>query len=212
MQVAVGGVPAETFASTDALRPLKDFDARIAFLRAPAAEGRPRVRQLHHALVRRLRHRLEERVLGRSGAGRFVVENRAVPGGFKELGVADVPSLCWFRKEITLPETLPQGSARIYLGNVDKMDTVYVNGQQVGSSSWVENPRVYFARGLKPGQERDGHPLVQRQAQRWIHQPRRHASHWCWATARRSRWPASGRARWRWTAIRRNCCRPDTKA
>ena len=31
------------------------------------------------------------------------------------------------------------------------MDTVYINGQQVGSSSWVENPRVYFARGLKPG-------------------------------------------------------------
>ena len=34
---------------------------------------------------------------------------------------------------------------------VSKMDTVYVNGRQVGSSSWVENPRVYGAIGLKPG-------------------------------------------------------------
>jgi sialate O-acetylesterase len=31
------------------------------------------------------------------------------------------------------------------------MDTVYVNGQQIGASSWVENPRNYGARGLKPG-------------------------------------------------------------
>src|SRR5271165_7077974 len=52
---------------------------------------------------------------------------------------------------VTLRDPLPQGGARIYLGNVDKMDTVFVNGRQVGSSSWVENPRVYFARGLKPG-------------------------------------------------------------
>jgi sialate O-acetylesterase len=31
------------------------------------------------------------------------------------------------------------------------MDTVYVNGQQIGASSWVENPRNYPARSLKPG-------------------------------------------------------------
>ena len=75
-----------------------------------------------------------------------------IPGDFKELGVAGVPSLCWLRKEITLPETLPQGIARLYLGSVEKMDTTYINGRQVGASSWVENPRVYFAGGaLKPG-------------------------------------------------------------
>jgi sialate O-acetylesterase len=33
------------------------------------------------------------------------------------------------------------------------MDTTYINGHQVGASSWVENPRTYFARDgfLKPG-------------------------------------------------------------
>jgi len=52
-----------------------------------------------------------------------------------------------------LPETLPQGTARVYLGNVEKMDTTYVNGRQVGASSWVENPRVYLVPNgvLKPG-------------------------------------------------------------
>ena len=75
-----------------------------------------------------------------------------VPGGFTELGVADVPSLGWLRKEITLPDRCRTGTARSYWAQVEKMDTTYVNGQQVGASSWVENPRVYFARRvLKPG-------------------------------------------------------------
>ena len=39
MQVAVGGVPAETFASVDALRPLEDFDDRIAFFERLRQKG-----------------------------------------------------------------------------------------------------------------------------------------------------------------------------
>ena len=67
-----------------------------------------------------------------------------VAGDFKELGIAD-QSLIWLRKAVMLPDPLPQGTARISLGSVDKMDTVYINGRQVGASSWVENPRNYFA-------------------------------------------------------------------
>jgi sialate O-acetylesterase len=66
-----------------------------------------------------------------------------LPGGFQELGMADVPSVCWFRKEIILPDPLPADPATIQLGVVEKMDTTYVNGHWVGASAWVENPRVY---------------------------------------------------------------------
>ena len=147
VQVAVGGVPAETFTSIDALRPLKDFDERIAFFERQRQKGG---REYGNYIM----HWYDDYDIGSKNGSwadpafdDSAWKTVPIPGGFKELGVADVPSLCWFRKEITLP----QGAARIYLGNVDKMDTVYVNGQQVGSSSWVENPRVYFARGLKPG-------------------------------------------------------------
>ncbi len=76
-----------------------------------------------------------------------------IPGAFSDLGVADVPSVCWFRRQIDLPDPLPEGNASIYLGSVEKMDTTYINGHWVGASSWVENPRVYaIADGiLKPG-------------------------------------------------------------
>ena len=76
-----------------------------------------------------------------------------IPGGFAELGVADVPGICWFRKEFTLPDPLPAGRATLCLGSIEKMDTTYVNGQWVGASSWVENPRKYAIKDgvLKPG-------------------------------------------------------------
>jgi sialate O-acetylesterase len=42
----------------------------------------------------------------------------------------------------------------ILLGIIEKMDTVYINGREVGGSAWVENPRAYFIPPgvLKPGQ------------------------------------------------------------
>jgi sialate O-acetylesterase len=77
--------------------------------------------------------------------------------GFKELGVPDAPAVCWFRKEIMLPDPLPAGPANIRLGVVEKMDTTYINGQWVGASAWVENPRFYF---LKPGVLKAGKNLL----------------------------------------------------
>ena len=151
VQVAVGGVPAETFTSVDALRPLKDFDERIAFFERQREKGG---REYGNYIM----HWYDDYDIGSKngswadpGLDDSSWKTVTIPGGFKELSVADVPSLCWFRKEITISDAAAQGAARVYLGNVDKMDTVYVNGQQIGSSSWVENPRVYFARGLKPG-------------------------------------------------------------
>jgi sialate O-acetylesterase len=76
-----------------------------------------------------------------------------LPGGFQDLGAADVPEVCWFRKEIALPDPLPPGQATIFLGSIDKMDTTCLNGRWVGASSWVENPRAYGIGDdvLKPG-------------------------------------------------------------
>ena len=153
VQEAVGGVPAETFASAEALRPLKDFDAGISEVERRRKMGGPQYGNY-------IMHWYDEYDIGSRGGSWAdpALDDSAwkavsIPGGFKELGVPDTPSLCWFRREITLPDTLPQGPARLYLGSIEKMDTAYINGQQVGASSWVENPRVYFARSgvLKPG-------------------------------------------------------------
>lgn len=49
----------------------------------------------------------------------------------------------WFRKEINIPADLSGNSAEISLGNIFYMDSVFVNGQFVGSSSGYGKKRVY---------------------------------------------------------------------
>ncbi len=127
VQAAVGGVPAETFASVEVLRPLKDFDAGIAEVERRRQMSGPEYGNY-------IEHWYDEYDIGsKTGSWADPAMDDStwkpvqIPGGFKELGVGDVPSLCWFRREVTLPETLPQGMARLYLGSIEKMDTAYIN-------------------------------------------------------------------------------------
>jgi sialate O-acetylesterase len=151
IQAAIGGVPAETLASPESLHSVKDFDAGLAEVAERGQKGEQEygnyIMHWYDEYDIGSKNRWADPALDDSSWKRV-----QVPGRFAELGVADVPSLIWLRKEITLPEKLPEGLARLLLGSVEKMDTTYVNGQQVGASSWVENPRAYFAsRALAPG-------------------------------------------------------------
>ena len=149
----LGGTPAEAWTSPETLRPFGDFDAGLAEVDRLKSKGGPEYGNY-------IMHWYDDYDIGLKGntwaANDFDDSSwKAVqiPGGFKELGVADVPAVCWFRKEITLPDPLSAGQASLQLGVVEKMDTSYINGKWVGASAWVENPRNYpVADGvLKPG-------------------------------------------------------------
>jgi sialate O-acetylesterase len=148
---AVGGTPAESWTSTAALRPLHDFDVPLAELERLKAENAPEYGNY-------IMHWYDRYDLGQKNnwAAPDLDDSTwkpvSIPGGFAKLGVPDTPALVWFRKEITLPDPLPSGRATLYLGQIERMDTVYINGKSVGGSAWVENPRVYPVRdALKPG-------------------------------------------------------------
>ena len=153
IQDCIGGTPAETWTSPEALRQLQDFDPQLAELDRLKVKGGPEYGNY-------IMHWYDDYDIGLKNkswaAADLDVSNWKtvhVPGGFDELGVSDTPSVCWFRKEITLPDPLPAGRARIYLGVIERMDTTYINGTWVGASAWVENPRVYFLKDgiLTPG-------------------------------------------------------------
>jgi len=149
----LGGTPAESWTSPEALHKLKDFDEPLAAIEKLHAKGGPEYGSF-------LMHWLDEYDAGLKGNTWAAADlddstwkTVQIPGGFAELGVADVPAVCWFRKEFMLPDPLPAGKAALFLGSIEKMDTAYINGQWVGASSWVENPRVYGVNSgmLKPG-------------------------------------------------------------
>ena len=149
---AVGGTPAESWASADSLRKLHDFEVPLAELDRLAGENGPEYGNY-------IMHWYDRYDVGQKGNWASPSFDDTdwkpvtIPGGFEELGVPDTPALVYFRREINLPDPLPQGRAMMFLGPIERMDTVYVNGTSVGGSSWVENPRVYFMRPgvLKPG-------------------------------------------------------------
>jgi sialate O-acetylesterase len=149
---AMGGTPAESWTSAEALRPLHDFDVPLAELQRLAASGAPEygnyVMHWYDQYDTGLKGKWASPELDDSSW-----KSVSIPGGFAELGVPETAAVAWFRKEIVLPDPLPAGRALLFLGSIERMDTAYMNGTFAGASAWVENPRVYFLREgvLKPG-------------------------------------------------------------
>lgn len=146
-----GGTPAESWMAPGTLRKLKTFDAPLDEIARLHTKGGPQYGSF-------LMHWLDEYDTGNNLWNATNFDDSSwktvqIPGGFAELGVGNVPAICWFRREVTLPDPLPPGKASIHLGSIEKMDTTYLNGQWVGASSWVENPRAYDINEgvLKPG-------------------------------------------------------------
>ncbi|MGC2399134.1 MAG: sialate O-acetylesterase, partial [Acidobacteriaceae bacterium] len=149
---AVGGTPAETWTSAAGLRSLKLYDEPLAELARLTAQNGP-------AYGNYVMHWYDQYDLGlkgdwdEPGLSDTSWKTVTLQNAFEVLDVSDTPVVVWFRKEITLPNPVPAGRAMLYLGVVDRMDTAYVNGKEVGSSAWVENPRAYTIPPdlLKPG-------------------------------------------------------------
>jgi sialate O-acetylesterase len=148
----VGGTPAETWTSAEALHKIKDFDVPLAELKRLADSNAPEYGNY-------IQHWYDINDIGQKEHWESPVLDDSswkpvtIPGGFKELGVPDTPALVWFRKTITMPDPVPAGRTMVFLGEIERMDTFYLNGRSLGGSSWVENPRVYFVPNslLKPG-------------------------------------------------------------
>ena len=166
----VGGSPAEAWASESALRPLHDFDVPLAEFDSLKAENGPE----YGNYVMHWYDRYDTGQKNHWAAPDFDDSNWKhveVPGGFPDLGVPDTPALVWFRREIVLPDPLPEvspsasaaatpfprGGPALHLGEIERMDTAYVNGVEVGASAWVENPRVYF---IRPGILKSGRNVI----------------------------------------------------
>lgn len=153
---AVGGTPAESWTSAAALSRMHDFDVPLAELAKLQAENAPEYGNY-------ILHWYDQYDVGQKEHWESsTLDDSAwtkvnVPGGFAELGVPSTAAVAWFRREITLPDPLPAGRAAIFLGSIERMDTAYINGQMVGASAWVENPRVY---PIRPGVLHAGRNLI----------------------------------------------------
>jgi sialate O-acetylesterase len=77
----------------------------------------------------------------------------AVPGYWEDQGIKDLNGVVWYRKEIDVPAAMVGKPAKVFLGRIVDADVLYINGKQVGATSYMYPQRRYAVSAdvLKPG-------------------------------------------------------------
>lgn len=67
-----------------------------------------------------------------------------IPGYWEDQGVKDLNGIVWYRREIDLPASMANQKARIFLGRIVDADELYINGKQVGATTYMYPQRRYY--------------------------------------------------------------------
>ncbi|MEI9942996.1 MAG: sialate O-acetylesterase [Chitinophagaceae bacterium] len=70
-------------------------------------------------------------------------KNIAVPGYWEDQGIKDLNGTVWYRKEFDVPASMTGKAGRIFLGRIVDADVVYINGKQVGNTTYMYPQRRY---------------------------------------------------------------------
>jgi sialate O-acetylesterase len=66
-----------------------------------------------------------------------------VPGYWEDQGVKDLNGVVWYRREIELPSSMAGKAARVFLGRIIDADKLYINGKEVGGTTYMYPQRRY---------------------------------------------------------------------
>jgi sialate O-acetylesterase len=66
-----------------------------------------------------------------------------VPGYWEDQGIKDLNGVVWYRKEIDIPASMTGKAARVFLGRIVDADALYINGKQVGNTTYMYPQRRY---------------------------------------------------------------------
>lgn len=66
-----------------------------------------------------------------------------VPGYWEDQGIKDLNGVVWYRKEVDIPASMTGKPARVFLGRIVDADELYINGKQVGKTTYMYPQRRY---------------------------------------------------------------------
>ena len=80
-------------------------------------------------------------------------QNINIPGYWEDQGIKDLNGVVWYRREIEIPQSMTGVPAKVFLGRIVDADALYINGAQVGNTTYQYPQRRYSlpAGTLKPG-------------------------------------------------------------
>ena len=148
INASVGGTPIEAWTSEEGL---KDFSAIVNTIQKNKDTGyinsTNRISAAYNAANRPKKETdkgLTEPVKWHESA--FVPKNWrtiTVPGYWEDQGVKDLNGVVWYRKEIELPKSMEGKPAKVFLGRIVDADVLYINGKQVGNTTYQYPQRRY---------------------------------------------------------------------
>ncbi|MEZ0541306.1 sialate O-acetylesterase [Fibrella arboris] len=66
-----------------------------------------------------------------------------IPGYWEDQGLKDLNGVVWYRREIDVPTSMAGQSAKVFLGRIVDADELYINGKQVGRTTYQYPQRRY---------------------------------------------------------------------
>ncbi|WP_460973819.1 sialate O-acetylesterase [Spirosoma migulaei] len=66
-----------------------------------------------------------------------------IPGYWEDQGLKDLNGVVWYRKEIEVPASMTGKPANVFLGRIVDADELYINGKQVGKTTYQYPQRRY---------------------------------------------------------------------
>ena len=70
-------------------------------------------------------------------------QNINIPGYWEDQGAKDLNGVVWYRKEIDIPQSMTAVPAKVFLGRIVDADILYINGVQVGNTTYQYPQRRY---------------------------------------------------------------------
>jgi sialate O-acetylesterase len=67
-----------------------------------------------------------------------------VPGYWEDQGLKDLNGIVWYRKEINVPASMIGKPAMVFLGRVVDVDFAWINGKQIGNTTYQYPQRRYY--------------------------------------------------------------------
>lgn len=77
----------------------------------------------------------------------------AIPGYWEDQGIKNLNGAVWYRREIDVPASMVNNTAKVFLGRIVDADELYVNGTKIGNTTYMYPQRRYAVPGgiLKAG-------------------------------------------------------------
>jgi sialate O-acetylesterase len=66
-----------------------------------------------------------------------------IPGYWEDQGIKDLNGVVWYRREIDVPAAMTNVPAKVFLGRIVDADVLYINGKQVGNTTYMYPQRRY---------------------------------------------------------------------